>query len=187
MSGETDYRRYAGTPSPKPKYLSDSLTPWYGYWASHGAGSTISIAYDTLPIGDALARVFSTQPTVNGGPGIVFNTPQNLNDCYLEIYYKASVAGASGMYIQFNDTVIPLLVGYKTVYCFTLGGAVVPTVWTKYTLNISEIRTKVGFGSNLGLTMNLSAFLSRVKSIILYSAVVAPLDIIVSGFNIRRL
>ena len=170
-----------------PKFLSDSLTPWYGYWASHPAAATISIAYDNLPTGDALARVYSSNLALaNGGPGIVFNEPQNLNNCTIELYIKTSAVGATAMYIQFNNTIIPLPVGYASVYCYLIPAAVL-TTWTRYTLNVSEIRSKTGFGVLSMPASQMTALLSRVKSIVLYSSIANPLDTMVSCFTIRRL
>jgi hypothetical protein len=180
-----NFRNFGQAKQVLPKYLSDSLTPWWGNWAVQrpADGSTFSIAFDNLPVGDAIARVFGTQ-MANGGPGIVFNTPQNLNNMFIDMRFKASVAGATNMYIQLNNDIIPLPAGYNAVYCYAQAGAV-PTVWTRYTLNVSEIQTKTGFGTIS--PVEISALLTRVKSVMLYASIAGPpIDINISAFTIRR-
>ena len=77
MSGEVNYRNFAGTPGKNPKYLSDSLAPWYGNWSPNIPGE-LSIDYTGLPTGECLARLIQTGFIGNRHLMFEFSQPQNI-------------------------------------------------------------------------------------------------------------
>jgi len=181
MSGEINYRKYTGTPSPKSKYLSDSLTPWYGRW-SDGIGypGNVEISYTGLPIGDTVARITRSMPV--GGTNIFeFNESQNVSGYQLEFWIKAENVDAQ-LYIEFSPNTA--LTFASTIYCYKLlyAGGTSPIVWTKVSLTLdSSLFAFVGLGPH-------SLPFVRCRSISLYRDAPAAARIIdVSGFTIRRL
>jgi len=182
VSGEVNYRNFAGTPGKNPKYLSDSLTNWYGNWSAGGGGAAIGIAYDNLPIGDAIARI--TRAVSQFGTNIFeFNEPQNIDGLQLEFYVKAENADVQ-LYLDISPSPAATWnappYGYRLLYA---GGAC-PTVWTKQTIALG----KQSFNPVGGLTVNRSLPYTRCKSLVFYRDLpVAVRTLEISGMTIRRL
>jgi len=165
LSGEVNYRNFAGTPGKNPKYLSDSLTPWYGTWG--GAG--LSIAYTNLPPdGTIIAKIVDTIAAGYDEVGFTFKEPQNLNDCMLEFWYKATgIAAANNLLIN----------NVGANYLYRNIGA--PAAWTFYSLNLPR--------SHSGGTTSKILTAQRIRSITFAGNIAAPWTIEVAGFTIRRL
>jgi hypothetical protein len=179
MSGEIDYREFAGTPSPKSKYLSDSLTPWYGSWTS--VAGTLGIAYDSLPVGDCLARLTHDTPNADSWIYFTFNDLQNIKDYQLEFWYRKGNASA------INFDVLISRLGYNLSNGGLYKGIGAGTVsWSKASLSIDSIvNYQAGYlpGANYRDIIKIAL---GVISFHIYN-VVAPQRLDIAGFNLRRL
>jgi len=190
ISGEVDYRRYAGTPSPKPKYLSDSLTPWYGAWRVGGV-STLSIDYTNLPIGSAVAKIVGD---IVAGEVLVFDfggvvAPpiglQNFssNKNIVEFYYKCSVNNPRVVLFMLRTRWgFPDPAGYFTIELNIAGAA--PTVWTYKSFQIPTGFSTFVPGTTTGRSRE--EVISQIKEFA-WNLPAFAAQIQVSGFTIRRL
>jgi len=172
MSGEVDYRRYAGTPSPKPKYLSDSLTPWYGAWTSV---VPLTIEYTNLPPdGTILAKLVVTAGNAYGDLVFTFNAPQNLLTGSTIEYWLRVVSGAlGGMFFYMRK-------GPNNYY-----RAHLPAVWTKYTYPIPDPASALANPSPPGPSRTNIA--QSVSGLLFDHSASVNSKFEVAGVNIRRL
>ena len=165
MSGEVNYRNFGNAKMTSPRYLSDTLTPWCGTLG----GTGLSIAYTNLPPdGTIIAKIVDTIATGYDEVGITFKEPQNLNDCMLEFWYKATgIAAANNLLIN----------NVGSNYLYRNIGA--PAAWTFYSLNLPR--------SHSGGTTSKITTAQRIRTITFAGNIAAPWTIEVAGFNVRRL
>jgi len=108
-----------------PKYISDTLTPWCGYWV---ISAYTSISYSALPVGDALAKIVMSRPDAGGlNCGFNFNGKNNLNDYAVDFYIRSTVNPA-------GNTLWLVSPSYNWQIRAPLG--VMPANWTKFSLQI---------------------------------------------------
>jgi hypothetical protein len=171
MSGEIDYRTKAGLPSAKPKYLSDSLTPWYGNWWTSGV---LTIAYDDLPPepGVSARLIFNYAAGGYGSQGINFNTPQQLLDKKVEYWMRMTL----------NPTSYTTHYSHITGSEFAYVHGVIPGVWTKY----SQVPV-TGCTPPGGSIRSRYAIANAVYRIYEDFNIVGAYRVELAGFNIRRL
>ena len=167
-----NFRNFGQAKQVLPKYLSDSLTPWWGNW-SVGA-DVLGISYTNLPPIDVLAKVtISVAVGLYAAHRITFNIPQNLNGYVLEYWIRGNTPPATAR------TYVNLDAGR---YMYT-GSPAVTTVWTKRTYSIPSPSDFTQYG-----LLPKSVISSRVGYIYLeYWNAVAPYDVEIAGFNLRRL
>ena len=178
MSGEVNYRNFAGTPGKNPKYLSDSLAPWYGNWSPNIPGE-LSIDYTGLPTGECLARLIQTGFIGNRHLMFEFSQPQNIFGLTFETYVKESLLGSVLFYVSRN----PVATWLNEYLRWSAG--ISPGVagsWVKRTLTMD----KGGWDLSIGITTNPNVILTRVKTMVIYSIANCG-TFEVSGFNLRRL
>jgi len=185
LSGEVNYRNFAGTPGKNPKYLSDSLTPWYGTWTGIGGVGSPAVAYDNLPSdGTIVGRIWKNL-TNSGTIALEFTNPQNINECELSFYIKAENADCQ-LYLMLSAN--PAATYTTQPYCYRLlyGAGASPTVWTSRTFILK--RNGSGFTLPGGIIPEHEVIFQSCKSINIYRDAPAPNRIIeLAGLNIRRL
>jgi hypothetical protein len=173
-------RSFSGTPGKNPKYLSDSLTPWYGTWTRTGPGLP-NIGYTGLPIGDAIARIYYQIVNPNGAIAIEFNEPQNVYGRQVEFYYKWDDPDARTFIYFSGNPFASYTTSYIAVELNADGAA--PTVWTKKSINPEA--KPIGYASSL---TGVNAMLCRLKTIVFYGfSMTAPRTLEISGMTVRRL
>jgi hypothetical protein len=163
-----------------PKFLSDSLNlaagNWYGSWA---ASAGISIAYNNLPTGEALARLYSP---MNNSDVIYFDFKdiQNINGLYLDFYYKGATADPR-CYIYFSQ--LTGLAGPRYRKLLNADGAT-PIVWTRALIPVEYWGTLIG-----STLIGPSCIGSTIRSIGLLTDAIAapPVQMEIANFTIRRL
>jgi len=171
MSGEVDYRRYAGSPSTMPKYLSDSLTPLYGYWNGTVAPS---ISYSNLSVGDVVAKIVYNAAVGWSTLFFAFNTPQRLNGDYELDFWLRTTAPPQSLTCH--------MVGW--IYWADMAGpafALPTATWLKHTYQINRFA-----GASPFFTPALVR--NRTYSFYLQGFHAAnPWDIEICGVTLRRL
>ena len=166
MSGEITYRRYAGCPSPKPKYLTDSISgAYYGYWTT--TVGAISQSFADKMSGDALCSLYNNLP-VSHRMDLIFNERQNIRNLVLDFWAKAS--NALGLLVY-------TMAGIGDFTSYTMRAVNILTTWARYIVPMDTFSASVG---NRGNT------LVRNKSLAFYNNG-AQSDIYLSGMTIRRL
>jgi hypothetical protein len=176
MSGEVDYRTFAGRPSPKPKYLSDSLVNYYGAWAATGGAPTI--LYSGLPTGDCIGKI-SKPVNSSDKMGFNFNNIQNLNNYVIDIWYKYSDANPyTYLYVIDSDVVSFAL---PRSYYLMNGAGAAPLVWTHNIIPFNLFTP-----SSNTVSLPLVGILAR--AVLLYVGVVVAANTLeIAGMTIRRL
>jgi len=185
-SGEINMRSFGQAKMVSSKYLSDSLTPWYGSWETEG-GAAVSIAYNNLAIGDSIARIYRSIAANFQSIEIKFNDPQNLNELYVDFLYKCDDPDPE-IIIIFGMQAPGGAVTDYTFFRVNADGAC-PVVWTRKTLKVSTWPVGAGGGTGgLGRT-SPSVVWRRVKTIQLLAQNIAafPRTLEIGGFTIRRL
>ena len=183
MSGEINYRNFAGTPGKNPKYLSDALVNEYGTWYSSASNHVIS--YDDLPVGDAIARI-SYGALNDHGLTFQFNDRQNVLNSVAEFYYKCAT----------NDPTVYIYVTYEVwaggLWAADTRAAVVinadgaaPTTWTRVSRSLSSSGGFITYQPNKGREF----VFTRLKNIMLYFGTIGapPVTTNISALTIRRL
>jgi len=172
-----NFRNFGQAKQVLPKYLSDSLTPWWGVWT---AVQTTGIAFDDLPPEPGvLARLYRT---INAGDGgafqFEFNTPQNLNGMAIEFWIKCTTSDPGSL--CYTNHVVG---GGFLVYNMYADNAY-PIVWTKLLLP-----TSVFSYSSTPASPYRTGSLARTKTFSMYvhGITAPPVTLSLAGFNIRRL
>ena len=138
MSGEINLKSFGQAKMVAPKYLSDSLTPWYGTW-SVCAGGALALDYTNLPTGDCQAKLVFTTNVANRflHSGLSFYPPgQCLVGTKLSFKYKFSRSEAVNHNIWLTTTGGP----YAEPTLEAPGGLLnpTPTTWTDFSMEISR-------------------------------------------------
>ena len=190
MSGEVNYASFAGSPGRNPKYLSDALVNEYGSWKPKPAGvPALSIAYDNLPTGDALARIY-TDLDSNEWFAFEFDQNQCVGDSimYLDFYAKVS-AQCIGMLFAQPDAVgagigpSGMSLYWNSVWTF----AAAPLNWTRYKVKLGRGDGTVnGWNLNYGGPQGIASTQQRLKTITFYIQT-ASATLNISRCTIRRL
>jgi len=165
------------------RYLSDSLTPWWGSWAV--SGGTLGISYNNLPSEPGvLAKVTNT---INAGSQALyfsFNNNQNLKNYLCEFWVKGSdISGGLDVFVNSKYGAWDYSLNRMRLYLYAPG--TFPTLWTKVSVAMSSLITVIpGFADS-----GRYDILSRVKTLAFYtySATVFPFTTELAGVNFRRL
>ena len=181
MSGEIDYRRYAGRPSPMPNYLSDSLTPWYGYW--HPGGGVATLDYTNLPGGACFAKVVITTDAALRFRyvGFRFAVPQNIVNSEISFKYKFSRNEAVGHSMWITTLGSPYAV--PTLEHPVGLPSPSPTTWTLFSSPVSTFRPSAS-----SPRLQNDSMASVAKYFYMYGFTFSgPTTMEIACFNIRRL
>jgi len=174
VSGEINYRNFAGTPGKNPKYLSDSLTPWYGIWTGNCA-----MGYSTLPTGDCIGKVIVSN--VGGawsGAYLTFATPQNVSNEYICDLWLRTTASPTSSYMS--------LWGVLATRIDIQFGAGIPANWTRYQLRIpKDFPNATPLSVNSWQARQIPVRLSYLLFSTFHAA--NPHNMEIGGFTIRRL
>lgn len=170
-----NFRNFGQAKQVLPKYLTDSITPWWGAW-SVNAG-VFEILFDTLPIGDAIARL---KVTAAGTPTyfiLRFNETQNLSNYVLDWWEKCE--DNASQLRMFATTFPGSLTDYSAYYSVWAAGSA-PTVWTRKIISLSAFTTLFGSASK-------NTTISKVKDIWFYhDSTTVGKYLTISGMTFRR-
>jgi hypothetical protein len=173
MSGEVDYRRSINPPSQLGrKYLSASLTPWYGTWA----GPNITISYANLPPeSGVLAKLIC--PSAGGYTAyfLSLNAVQNISGRQAEFWIRQTVGVAGTFRLGIED---PTGAGYYSA------AIALPAIWTKYSLP-NPNPTATMYASATVRSRCLVA--ARAARMTFDSGIAGAWTFEIAGMNIRRL
>ena len=179
MSGEINYRNFAGTPGRNPKYLSDSLDNFYNTWS----GSNVQILYTNLPPADGVIAKIKSTATIAvwsnlfiASGAVPFRThPLNLNDYVIEFWIRSDIP-PQGLYL----TPYPIV----TTYGLLNNMALPTTTWNKRTLYMPSSFSIVPAGSLVSRTL-IAAKISLMYFQFYHATLAA--DIEIGGMTFRRL
>jgi len=156
-----------------PKYLTDSLTPWYGAWTL-SAGGSLSISYASLPPqSDILAKLVCDTP--GGGYGSIqflFNAPQNIGGTVLEFWHRCALNPTLNKYyyIQTPDS---------ASYYKTFGAAV--GNWLLFQIPMPDPTSLVSTG------ISKSRIACRMNKLVFDYGVAGAWTFEIAGLTFRRL
>jgi len=166
MSGEINYRRFAGSPAIKPRYLSDdNANKYYGYWTTT-AGVISQSLTDKMP-NDAICALYNNLP-VSGRMDFIFNAPQSIRNTVLDFWAKAS--NALGLLVY----TMPAAADFSS---YTMRAINIGTAWARY---IAPMDTFIASTGNREFT------LTNNRSLAFYNNG-AQSDVYLSGVHLRRL
>ena len=163
------------------KYLSDSLTPWYGIWSPGGGVATLD--YTNLPTGDCLAKVSVTS---DGAlrfrqVGFQFYAPQNIVNANISFKYKFSRNEAVGHNVWITSLGLPYSVPTLQHPVGLLNPT--PTTWTDFSSPVSYF---INTSSAQRLLYNSMAAVAN--RILIYGfAFSGATTLEIANFTVRRL
>ena len=157
-------------------YLSDSLTPWWGYWL---CATPITIAFDNLPPqGDIIARLEGTSAGTSCWFRLTLNDFLNLKNYSVGLWTKCSAAAQSLRLFIGTDTGL----GFATNYYWIYTGGSAPTSWDYKSFNLTDT---LPYPPTSYVSRDIA--ISRVKYLIFYFTTSVGDKIETAGVNIRRL
>lgn len=158
-------------------YISDSLTPWWGYWTG-GAGGLV-IAYDNLPIGDAIARIYKINLLADDNVSFVFNSSQNIENMVLDVYLKCS----SNIFLYVSRQAYA---SWTTEYV-AHGSLGITANWARYKIMMARNSAGGVYGWNtyVGIKASPNIILNQGKAIVFYNAAGGPNTLEICGMTLR--
>ena len=173
-----NFRNFGQAKQVLPKYLSDSLTPWWGAWFPNIG--TLNIAYDNLPpASGVLARLWMND--ANAGQKVfyfLYNARINQNGYVIDFWSKCQ-DNAPQLTLFMQNTVDTVNI-MNTSYPYASGSA--PIVWTRHIIPLDSL----SYPAN-PLRYSRSCVNSQINRYLFYWDLAQNKTIELAGVHIRRL